>query len=539
VIKLYTVAEIRAAEEAAVEGGHPERELMLAAGGGVASLIADSTDGEPGNAVFLVGPGNNGGDGLVAAAELAEVGWSCTIWTYKRDGLQGAPVSAAVADVFAWISETEELQSACESADIIVDAIFGIGSRAELPPEVVDSFDRAWQSRIRYGTALWAVDIPSGVDADSGAADEHAFRADRTAMIGLPKIGPYQSPAFEHTGRIDFLDIGLPEPEVSPNAPSLVTDEDVRGWLPRRRAGTHKREVGTLLVVGGAPEYYGAPRMAAAAAMRAGAGLVSLAVPRSLIGPIAAALPEVTFVPLPESEFGTAGARIANLVRDAVGSYQALLMGPGLGRDSMVGEFLANFFGVRGAGVSIGFGALPPESNGPKEHFEGRGVIDADGLYWLASQPDWWKSLSQSELVLTPHPGELARLLGRETGAILADPWGAAREAAERFQQVVVLKYGHTAVASPDGALVVAPQVLPSLATAGTGDVLAGVIASLMAQGMAPREAAIASVYIGNATALLAEFTVGTLGLVASDLIQMLPYAMQELYDARWSHEWE
>lgn len=533
-IKLYTVAEVRAAENAAISAGRAEQELMLEAGTGVGNLIAESSGGRPGNALFLVGPGNNGGDGLVAAAGLVQFGWTCTIWSYNRDGLQGAPVPPEIAGDLIWLSDPDALQNAADESDVIVDAVFGIGSRPELPPEVAAAFDLAARARVRNGTPLWAVDIPSGVDADTGAAAEQTFRADVTVMIGLPKIGLYQSPAIRYTGIIEPVDIGLPEVEAESTAPSLAGQRDTRERLPRRQAGTHKREVGTLLVVGGAPEYFGAPRMAGAAALRAGAGLVSLAVPRSLIGPIAAALPEVTFIPLPEAEFGAAGVRMAQLVRQAVESYSALLIGPGLGREELVGEFLGNLFGVRGAGITIGFGAPPPEANAPKEHFNGRAVIDADGLYWLASQPDWWETLSQAELVLTPHPGELARLLGRTSEEIVADPWGSAREAATRFKQVVVLKYGHTTVASPDGSLVVAPQSFPSLATAGTGDVLAGVIASLMAQGMPALDAAIAGVYVGDATTHHAQRELGTLGLVASDLIHMLPFVMKDLYDPTW-----
>lgn len=533
-IKLYTVTEVRAAEEAAIAAGRAEQELMLEAGTGVGNLIAESSGGRPGSALFLVGPGNNGGDGLVAAAGLAQFGWTCTIWPYNRDGLQGAPVPPDIAGEFIWLSETDALPSAADEADVIVDAVFGNGSRPELPSEVAAAFDLARQARVRNGTPLWAIDIPSGVDADTGAAAEQTFQADVTVMIGLPRIGLYQAPAIRYTGLIEPLDIGLPEVEAGHSAPSLVIQADARECLPRRQAGTHKREVGTLLVVGGAPEYFGAPRMAGEAALRVGAGLVSLAVPRSLIGPIAAALPEVTFIPLPEAEFGAAGVRMAQLVRDVVESYSALLIGPGLGREELVGEFLGNLFGVRGAGITIGFGAPPPESSESTGHFSGRAVIDADGLYWLASQPEWWETLSQAELVLTPHPGELARLLGRTNEEIVADPWGSAREAAARFKQVVVLKYGHTTVAHPDGSLVVALQTLPSLATAGTGDVLAGVIASLMAQGMPAWDAAITGVYVGDAAAQLAQRNLGTLGLVASDLIQTLPFVMKDLYDPTW-----
>jgi len=515
-----------------VRAGKTEADLMRAAGYGVADAIIDARRGGPGTALFLVGRGHNGGDGLVAAAALAERGWHVRIWGHERSGLAGAPVPEEIAAGFEWLSTDANLSAACGDADIVVDAVFGIGGRTELPRAVARAFDEAWQARIDRGTPMVALDIPSGIDADTGTADAHAFRADLTAVIGLPKLGLYLGEAVRHAGALLLIDIGLPAPETGASDPLLVTEADVRAWLPRRAADTHKRQVGTLLVVGGAPNYYGAPRMAAAAAARVGAGLVSLAVPRSLIGPISTALPEVTFVPLPEGEFGGAGSRAAELVRAAAASADALLVGPGLGQDPIVDEFLDAFFGARANPQSIGFGASRAEVTGAA--FTGRAVVDADGLNWLARHDNWPDRLRGAALVLTPHPGELGRLLGVEADAIVARSWESAREAAARFGQVVVLKHAHTVVAEPGGRLLVAPQALPSLATAGTGDVLAGTIAGLLAQGLDPTAAAAAGVLVGTSAALAAQKAVGTLGLVAPDVIAGLAPAVAALYDARW-----
>lgn len=532
-IKLCRVEEVRAADEAAMAAGRTEDDLMTAAGRGVVEAIDDSLFGgghEP--TVVLVGPGNNGGDGLVIAATLIERGERCLIWSFQRDGLAGAPVPAAVAERFEWIDGHEELARACAEAGLIVDAVFGVGGRADLPEPVAAAFDLAWQARVDHGTVLWAVDVPSGVDADTGAAHERAFRADHTAMIGLPKIGLFKAPALRHAGELHLVDIGLDAPEPEPGVPQLVTEVDVRRWLPRRQRDTHKRAVGALMIVGGAPTYFGAPRLSAGAAMRVGAGLVTLAVARSLVGSIAAALPEVTFLPLPEGELGGVGTRMAGLVQEHADDYQALLVGPGLGQDPPVDEFLGALFGVRGSSGSIGFGSAQPRT--PNEAFKGRAVIDADGLNWLARHPEWVERLTGADLILTPHPGELSRLLDVTTDAIVADPWGHALEAARRFEQVVVLKHAHSVVAAPDGQLIVGPQALPSLATAGTGDVLAGTIAGLMAQGMPSLEAAAAGIYIGAQAAMVAEYSGGTLGLVATDVLDELPSTVRYLYDATW-----
>lgn len=530
-INLCRVEEIRAAERSAMAAGRTEADLMRAAGRGVAREIERAAGGRAGTMLVLAGPGNNGGDGLVAAAALQERGWRCLIWGYRRTDSGGAPIDAATADQFVWI-EPGSLAEAAREADVIVDAVFGIGGKDALPPEVVDAFAIVAAVRRERSTPVVALDVPSGVDADSGAVAEGALAADMTVTVGLPKIGLYRAPALRYTGILRLVDIGLPAPDISREAPQLITEQDVRAWLPRRHADTHKREVGTLLVVGGAPTYYGAPRLTAAAGARVGAGLVTLAVPRSLIAPIATALPEVTFLPLPEGEIGGAGARMARMIHEQIDRYQALVVGPGLGQDSPVDEFLNALFRVRTVAAGIGFGASTVAEEA--QEFRAQAVLDADALNWLAKQSEWPDRLRSAQLVLTPHPGELSRLLDTEVDEIVADPWSAAREAAERFGQVVVLKHGHTVVASPDGTLLVAPQALAALASAGTGDVLAGMIGGLMAQGVPPREAAAAGVYLGGEAAILAMERVGTLGLVASDLIDALPRALAALYDARW-----
>lgn len=533
-IKLCRVDEIRAAEQEAVTAGRSVDDLMLAAGQGVADFIHERAGTRPGAAVLLIGPGNNGGDGLVTAARLCEHGWHCRAWGYKRRGATGTPLSSEQAEQIEWIDSLDELGRACRATDVIVDAVFGIGGRRELPAEIADAFTLAWDARRRQRVTLVALDTPSGVDADTGEAVEAAFRADYTVMVGLPKIGLYRSEAMRRAGQLHLVDIGLPEPSQQPGEPSVVTTDDVCAWLPRRAADTHKWAVGSVLVVGGAALYYGAPHLAGAAAARAGAGVVTLAVPPSVVGPIASSLIEVTFLPLPEGELGGDGMRMASIVREALPRYSAFIIGPGLGQEPPVGDFLTALFGFGGQRSAPGFSAAPAARQERADRFEGRGVIDADGLNWLAQQPEWPSRLSGMELVLTPHPRELARLIGGEPDEIAADPWSFALDASRRFDQVVVLKVGHATVACPDGTLIVAPQAMAALATAGSGDVLAGIIGSLMAQGLPPRIAAAAGVLIGNEAARGATRTAGTLGLVASDVVEALPATMRDLYDARW-----
>ncbi|MCX7624314.1 MAG: NAD(P)H-hydrate dehydratase [Thermomicrobium sp.] len=539
-LKLCTVDEVRRAEAAAVAAGTSLTELMARAGRAVATAIersvpSASRSSAERRALFLVGPGNNGGDGLVAAGLLAAQGWQVRVWAWNRSEPGEIPAEREHLARCRWLSPAE-LDSALAEAEVIVDAVFGIGSRPSLPEAVAAAFDAAYRARVERGATLVAVDVPSGIDSDTGAADERAFRADLTVMLGLPKVGAYRSPALRYTGLIELVDIGLPAPTVDSGAIVLPTDVEIRRWLPRRTADTHKWAVGALLIVGGAPGYYGAPRLAAAAALRAGAGLVTLAVPRSLVPTIAAALPEVTYVPAPDGDVG-AGQRWAEFVRDALPRYRALLVGPGLGQDRPAEELMRTLFGLGPQRrAALGFAPISEtrEASDALARFTGYAVVDADGLNWLAKLGPWHEELREARLILTPHPGELARLLDVDIGDILRDPWQAAATAARTFGQHVVLKVGHTAVASPDGTVVVAPQVHPALATAGTGDVLAGLIAGFAAQGLEPLPASVVGVYVANRAALRAIARKGTLSLLASDIVEEVPAVLSACYEPRW-----
>jgi NAD(P)H-hydrate epimerase len=255
--------------------------------------------------------------------------------------------------------------------------------------------------------------------------------------------------------------------------------------------------------------------------MRVGSGLVTLALPETLIAPLAGPLAEATFLPLPAEDSGDAGRVAAERVLGALDRYAALLVGPGLGRGERARVLLERLL----------FGGADGSP------FAGRAVVDADGLNWLADQPGWETQLSRASLVLTPHPGELSRLTGRPREAIQAKPWEAAREAAERFGQVVVLKQSHPVVAAPGHPLIVAPQSEPALASAGTGDTLAGTIAGFLAQGLPPREAATAGLYVASTAAERAVARRGTLGLLAGDIVEELPAAAAWFYDPHWRKE--
>jgi ADP-dependent NAD(P)H-hydrate dehydratase / NAD(P)H-hydrate epimerase len=530
VIPLLTVEQIRTAEESTISEGRSVQNLMAAAARGVADAILREAPSKGLRALVLCGPGNNGGDGLVVADHLAEAGWDVTAWLFQRSEVGDVPVSDGFQNRVS-ILKGGEIGAALESVDVVLDALFGVGLRADLPDEIGELFAQVAARRRNRGLTVWALDVPSGMNADSGEIAEGALLANRTAMVGLPKIGAFKFPAARFTGRIELIDIGLEAPDdLASDVPRLLTIDYPRRVLPERRAGLHKRTAGTAMVVGGAPNYYGAPRMAAEAALRSGCGLVSVAAPSSVVGAMAAAVAELVFVPLPMAEHGRAGDRMASQVRKHLEGIKALVIGPGLGTDDPVPDFLSSLLGLQTSSRrGIGFG-LEENSEDEEEPFDKTAVFDADALNWLATQDGWEKQLEGARLVLTPHPGEMARLLHVEREVIEAEPWEHARDAAKKFNQVVVLKHGHTVVATPDGELTVAPQAPTSLATAGTGDVLSGIIGSLLGQGLKPADAARAGVVIGLHAAELAELEYGPVGLLASDIIARIPWALSRYY---------
>ena len=300
-----------------------------------------------------------------------------------------------------------------------------------------------------------------------------------------------------------------------------IDDAFASAVLPRRRFGAHKWGVGGLVIVGGSPGFAGAVVLCAMAAGRAGAGIVNVAVPHGLASVVAGAVPEAAAVLLPQGDSAAAGRRATEIIGEKLEKSAAMVVGPGLGQDESADALLSALFGFGGARGAIGFGG-----GGTSETAGGGGlvgssgkpvVVDADGLNWLAKREAWWEHLTGSRAVLTPHVGEMSRLLGVSTNEVISDPVATAREAAARWHQVVVLKYGYTVVSDGERTMV-AGDAPPSLATAGSGDVLAGVVGAFLAQGVAPLDAAALAVHVGMRAARRVERRTGTIGLVAGDL---------------------
>lgn len=535
-MKLVTSAEMRQIESAAEAQGVSLADLMEQAGEAVAEVILGDYGPDPGIVLVLVGPGNNGGDGLVAARFLAQAGAPVRAYVWRHPAADPVYEAAASADVKITRAEDDAdgaaLAVALDDADIIIDALLGIGTSRPIEGELADLMARVRDGK-RDDAVVIAVDVPSGVNADTGAADPATLAADTTVTFGFPKLGLFQYPASGLAGEVMTAPIGLDD-DLAADVPVELIDEDwAQARLPARADDSHKGSYGKALVVAGSVNYAGAAGLAGAAATRVGTGLVTMAVPQLLYPILAARLAEPTWLLLPH-EMGAIKEDATKVVLDKIGEYKALLLGPGLGHEKHTVEFVRGLLAGRKAATPkarrVGFllGA-EPEATADEAATLPPTVLDADGLNAVAEADEWWTNIGAPSLILTPHPGELSRLLDRPVADIQADRLQAARDAAARFGQVVALKGAHTVIAAPDGRLAVSPFANPALATAGTGDVLAGAIVGFLAQGLDPFDAAALGVYIHGLAGELVRSELGDAGTIASDLLPMLPQAIREV----------
>jgi hydroxyethylthiazole kinase-like uncharacterized protein yjeF len=510
-MKLITAAGMRTLEAKAVDGGVSLDALMEEAGLAVAQeawLALGVVAGR--RVVVLCGPGNNGGDGLVAARHLADWLAEVSVFTVApRDGSDPKLAALAEREVAVVDASSDDgaaaLRQALGAAELVVDALLGTGRSRPIDGHLA-ALLRALHDRMAapHAPKVIAVDLPTGVDADSGRADPLAVRADLTVTFGLAKVGLYTLPGSEYAGRVQVVDIGLPK-DASDAVPLELLDTPwVRGHLPARPKAANKGTFGRVLVVAGSSNYVGAARLAAEGCYRAGAGLVTVACTASVQAMLAPSLAEATWLPL-DSDGGAIASASVGSISEQLAAYDVLLIGPGLGQADGTAEL------VRGV-----LSEVPDNVRAC--------VIDADALNALA-RIDGWHRLGTTPRVVTPHPGEMARLLGSTIAAVQDDRLGVATRAAAEWASVVVLKGAHTVVAAPDGRAAISPHVNPVLASAGTGDVLAGAIGGLLAQGLAPFEAAACAVYLHGFAAEELDAELGDRGLLASDLLRQLPRA--------------
>ncbi len=531
--RVVTAEEMRRIEQRAAAEGQTSEALMERAGRGAArSIMGLMPRGARRRArvVVLCGPGNNGGDGLVVARELAArgVGDVCAYTCLRDPGRTPPQPLAALARVraYTWEDDGEgRLNDLLRSATIIVDALLGTGQARPLEGDLAIVADAAREMARTPGRRgarrlVVALDLPTGLNADTGALDPHTLPADLTLTFGFPKRGLLLEPGAGACGRIEVVEIGLKDRLAQDVAVTWPTPADVAAMIPPRGQEANKYSAGAVLVVAGSPRFTGAPRLAALGAARAGAGLVTVATGGATQQLLAVTLVEMTFLPLADDP--ATGAldvdKALETIRPTLGRYRCVLIGPGLGQEK----------GTQGTVYAL-LAALREMGQDQRPGV----VVDADGLNALAAHVRWWELLPPWS-ILTPHAGEMGRLraaAGQEGGSrpVEANRLEVARSAAQAWGQVVVLKGAHTLVAAPDGRVAINPTGGPNLATGGTGDVLGGVIAGLVAQGAPPFEAAVAGAYVhGRAGDLLAR-RLGARGTLAGDLPGVIPGIIEGL----------
>jgi len=514
--KYVTIAEMQAVEKEANEKGLTYSGMMENAGKGLAEWINNAYSYiEKQSIIALVGTGNNGGDALVALSRLIEMGWTATAYLLKPRSEADTLVQMLIARGGTIVQGAgdptcEGLMTLLRDNAVLIDGALGTGVRFPLPEEIAQSLNvvKNYQQEIHSRLIVIAVDCPSGVQCDSGECAPETIPADVTYTMAGIKIGLLKFPAANLVGEIQVGSIGDLENNDTwlKVTRGVLSHDDITKIMPARPRDAHKGTFGTTLVVGGSGNYPGSILLAGEAAYRIGAGLVTIAVPELIHASVIERLVEATWIRLPHLD-GWISRKALPLVKDALGSSTSLLVGPGIGLHPSTGDFLA----------------------GVIKDLYLKTVIDADALKLLSNIPNWDQVLS-SEVVLTPHPGEMAILTGLPKEEIQSSRIEVAEAYSKKWQKVVVLKGAYTVIAAPGEITAVVPVATPALAKAGTGDVLAGIIAGLLAQGLDVYDAACAGCWIHAQAGLEAEKIIGSSNAVlAGDVIKAVPNVIKRL----------
>jgi hydroxyethylthiazole kinase-like uncharacterized protein yjeF len=514
-MKVVTAAAMKNAERLAIEQfGIAGLTLMETAGRKCAEIIlADSGCDKGCKAVIIAGKGNNGGDGYVIARYLRQHGWDVkTFVVARRDEIAGdAAVNLALLDgsTVVFCPEPGELGHYAEelcSADILVDALFGIGLRSE----VRGAYAEAAVLINSSGTPTVAVDIPSGIDATTGGVLGVAVRARLTVTFAFAKTGHVLYPGAEYCGRLEIADIGLPDKVISGTEGYEFLDADaIRPLFRKRERTAHKGDYGHCLILAGSTGKTGAAALAANSAVRTGSGLVTLAVPASLNQILEMKTTEAMTLPLDDAGKGYFGEHLFDDILNALVGKSVVALGPGIGWKTETASLIRR---------------LVTEVTLPM-------VIDADGLNALSEDISILLRKKSEMVVLTPHPGEMSRLCGLSVAEIEADRITAARNFAVKYNVYLVLKGSRTIVSTPEGEIAINGSGNPGMASGGMGDVLTGILASLLGQRYFAGDACRMGVFLhGNAADLVAGEK-GETGISAGDVQERLPLAIKKIME--------
>lgn len=526
-MKLVTSLQMRECDRRTIAGenlpgGTASLVLMERAGAGIHAALQQHFDHLAQRAILILcGRGNNGGDGFVLARRLREQGHRPQLFlmadpeTLSPDCRVQYERLAEIGGRIETIADPDALTARVGSAlrlagaypPLLVDALLGTGARGAPRGLIAAAVDLINGLRVDIGAEVLAVDLPTGIDADSGAIVADAVEADLTVTMAFLKVGFLFFPARSAIGRARVVDIGIPFTVAEDVGLPLrmMTLEEAFLLCPVRAADAHKSQVGRILVIGGSPGLSGAPALAALAAVRAGSGLVTVALPAGLNTALEAKLTEVMTLPCPEDATGQLASAAADLILERRDTTDVWALGPGIGRGVETQRLVRRLVGQ-----------LP----GPL-------VADADGLFALSQGP-WQRAAGAPPAILTPHPGEMARLAGIDVARVLAAPIETAQTYAREQDCVLLLKGAPTVVADPQGEVWLNPTGNPGLATGGSGDLLTGIIAAFLGQGLAPIDAARLGAFLhGWAADRAAE--AGMIGLSPLDVLAALPATLQAL----------
>lgn len=467
-------------------------------------LIQEYGSVEDAEIYCFAGPGNNGGDAFAMARQLVDLGADVTVFhtrpkkKYRGECRTNLQWAQKLGLTLQHISSADTL--ALHQPDVIVDGLLGTGFQGHLRQETLELIQNI--NQIGRRAFVLAVDIPSGLNGFNGTPQPEAIIADATVTFQAPKLGLAMPTASRYAGMVHVRPIGIPQmiQDAHPVGHHLIT-RDIMVHLPSTDSDMHKGTAGHVLIIGGSPGLTGAPHLAALGALRSGAGLVTVAAPGRLIDAIQGNYPDIMTFALGDSQAWTPD--MAHAIIEFVDRFDAIVIGPGMGRDQATVDFLKAFIAQ-----------CPPHV-----------ILDADGLFGLSQFPDLLETLPDTA-ILTPHPGEMARLLNSTTTVIQNDRLAAAKTLADRTQATIMLKGAGTLVAHRSD-ICISPFAEPNLATGGSGDVLAGLLASLKAQGLNTMTAACLGVYWHGLTGRLLRDNYPARGNLASDIANTLPVAIR------------
>ncbi|KJS13119.1 MAG: carbohydrate kinase [Peptococcaceae bacterium BRH_c8a] len=514
-MRLVTASEMGSIDRLAIsEFGIPGVVLMENAGLQVVKAVTDVLGDPAGkHAVIFAGKGNNGGDGFVVARHLLNMGAQVQVFlAAEQEQISGD----AQVNLNIWLKTGQKVfpltksndinlvRLALMNADLVVDALYGTGFKGTIQKPMA-TFIEAINA---CGKPVVAVDIPSGLEADTGRVNGPCIRASYTVTFALPKIGLVLPESRLYVGKLHIADISIPAALLADNQAkrNLITKQLVCGDWPRREGREHKGNFGRVLLIAGSRGMSGAAVLAAQAAARSGAGLVTLGVPAGIHNIVETKLTEVMTFPLPETNNGTLDKSALDMITERAVNTDVIALGPGLGGSNetkaLVRELLLKI--------------------------EKPCVLDADGLNAMTGRTELFR-LVKSDLVLTPHPGEMARLCGISIDKVQNNRLATTAKKAVEWNTIVVLKGAGTVIAEPDGSIYINSTGNPGMASGGTGDVLTGLIAGLMAQGMTAGSAAAAGVYLHGRAGDAAAEQQGMAGMLATDILEQLPGIIKEL----------